>query len=136
MYCKNCGKEIADDSRFCQYCGTAQQQVQETVPVVGKAEDKSVAKATSAIANLSTKAKIGIGIYVIWFLVNFLCIFLDYIPISYASEDFYPFYDEFRYCHIESYDFTEFFVYVVIAPVTIFVLYKAKQYVKRYFGWE
>lgn len=21
MYCKNCGKEIADDSKFCQHCG-------------------------------------------------------------------------------------------------------------------
>ena len=21
MYCKHCGKEIADDSKFCQYCG-------------------------------------------------------------------------------------------------------------------
>lgn len=23
MFCKNCGKEIADDSKFCQYCGTS-----------------------------------------------------------------------------------------------------------------
>lgn len=23
MYCKKCGKEIADDSKFCQYCGTS-----------------------------------------------------------------------------------------------------------------
>lgn len=23
MYCKNCGKEIADDSKFCQYCGAS-----------------------------------------------------------------------------------------------------------------
>lgn len=22
MYCKNCGKKIANDSTFCQYCGT------------------------------------------------------------------------------------------------------------------
>lgn len=21
MYCKHCGKQIADDSAFCQYCG-------------------------------------------------------------------------------------------------------------------
>lgn len=24
MYCKHCGKEIADDSKFCRYCGTNQ----------------------------------------------------------------------------------------------------------------
>ena len=23
MYCKNCGKQIDDDSRFCQHCGTS-----------------------------------------------------------------------------------------------------------------
>lgn len=23
MYCKNCGKEIADDSKFCQHCGAS-----------------------------------------------------------------------------------------------------------------
>lgn len=29
MYCKNCGKEIADDSKFCQHCGTA---LEESTP--------------------------------------------------------------------------------------------------------
>ena len=24
MYCKHCGREIADDSRFCQHCGKPQ----------------------------------------------------------------------------------------------------------------
>lgn len=24
MYCKNCGKQIDDDSKFCNYCGTEQ----------------------------------------------------------------------------------------------------------------
>ena len=23
MFCSNCGKEIAEDSKFCQYCGKA-----------------------------------------------------------------------------------------------------------------
>ena len=26
MFCKNCGKEIDDESKFCQYCGTAQKE--------------------------------------------------------------------------------------------------------------
>ncbi|MBQ7344372.1 MAG: zinc ribbon domain-containing protein [Clostridia bacterium] len=25
MFCKNCGKEIADDSKFCNFCGSEQQ---------------------------------------------------------------------------------------------------------------
>lgn len=26
MFCKNCGKEIPNDSKFCQFCGTQQDQ--------------------------------------------------------------------------------------------------------------
>jgi len=26
VYCKNCGKVIADDAKFCQYCGASQEQ--------------------------------------------------------------------------------------------------------------
>ncbi len=29
MYCRNCGREIADGSRFCSYCGNAVEAVQE-----------------------------------------------------------------------------------------------------------
>ena len=25
MYCKHCGKEIVDDSKFCQHCGGKQE---------------------------------------------------------------------------------------------------------------
>ncbi len=27
MYCKYCGKEIADDSKFCNYCGGIQEEM-------------------------------------------------------------------------------------------------------------
>ena len=29
MYCKKCGKQISDDSKYCKYCGIL---VDETVP--------------------------------------------------------------------------------------------------------
>lgn len=29
MYCKECGKEIADDSKFCSFCGKAQMAEKE-----------------------------------------------------------------------------------------------------------
>jgi uncharacterized membrane protein YvbJ len=32
MFCKNCGIEIADDSRYCKYCGAAQLQAGESYP--------------------------------------------------------------------------------------------------------
>lgn len=35
MFCKNCGKELPDDARYCHYCGTEQfntETMQESVP--------------------------------------------------------------------------------------------------------
>lgn len=35
MFCKNCGKELPDDARYCHYCGTEQlntETVQEVAP--------------------------------------------------------------------------------------------------------
>lgn len=37
MYCKNCGKQIADDAKFCNECGAS---VTETSPVVAKKKKK------------------------------------------------------------------------------------------------
>ena len=31
MYCKHCGKEIADDSKFCNYCGANQNAVSNII---------------------------------------------------------------------------------------------------------
>lgn len=43
MYCKHCGKEIADDSKFCRYCGKAQHSTNEDQPekTVGSIESQS-----------------------------------------------------------------------------------------------
>ena len=29
MFCKNCGKQISDDSRFCRYCGTLVEELED-----------------------------------------------------------------------------------------------------------
>lgn len=51
MYCKYCGKEIADDSRFCNYCGSEQElneikeALQRTIDSVSNyGWDESIAK--------------------------------------------------------------------------------------------
>ena len=41
MYCKNCGNEIADGSRFCNYCGS---------PVIAEAPEENDAPAAAAAA--------------------------------------------------------------------------------------
>lgn len=46
MYCKHCGKEIDDDSKFCRYCGGEQE-----TPIINSkknvAEEKSHTKKKS-----------------------------------------------------------------------------------------
>lgn len=32
MFCRNCGKEISEGTRFCNYCGTPQEVLQEPAP--------------------------------------------------------------------------------------------------------
>ena len=66
MYCKYCGKEIADDSAFCRYCGG---QLQESV------HEKSKQSVLNRFQSLSKGWQITIMVYVIWFLLT-LCLWL------------------------------------------------------------
>jgi len=43
MYCKNCGKQIPDDAKFCQNCGANQTEKTET-PVSFKRYESPVEK--------------------------------------------------------------------------------------------
>lgn len=40
MYCKNCGKQIADDSKFCKYCGTLVDDSMTTMIILMKLRQK------------------------------------------------------------------------------------------------
>ena len=58
MFCKHCGKEIADDSKFCAFCGTnieekASEPVTPTVNVGLKVDPKNEAR-DSAARNILT----------------------------------------------------------------------------------
>lgn len=122
MYCKNCGKEIADDSKFCQYCGTA--QITEPAKEQPKpAPEKKVVEIPTIKTNLSNKAKVWIGVYAGWVLINFLCIFLNGQTLG-DNEHFYPFERD----DLEYYDFTEFLVYAIILPLAGYGIYKLCKY--------
>ena len=66
MYCKHCGKEIADDSVFCQYCGGNLQEQQKKKP------NGSI---LNRFQSLSKGWQITIMAYVVWFLLC-LCLWL------------------------------------------------------------
>ena len=51
MYCKHCGKEIADDSKFCRYCGT---DLTEHDSIVSESTDNDVDASTDNVSNFSS----------------------------------------------------------------------------------
>lgn len=64
MYCKHCGKEIADDSMFCRYCGGQ---------LLEKAKTRE--KPLQGFKSLSKKWQIAIMLYAVWFLLS-ICLWL------------------------------------------------------------
>ena len=63
MYCNKCGKEIADDSKFCQYCGMEQSgnTKKKVVIEIPEIEIKSNIK-------LKQETKILLILYFLWLL--------------------------------------------------------------------
>ena len=95
MYCKKCGKEIADDSRYCQHCGCFQE-------------------GNAGFTNLSVKGKKWLWFYGIWFVANLIMLFwgrkwecdhdwtIPFVKVQY------------------DYDITEFLLYAVLIPFVIY----------------
>jgi predicted nucleic acid-binding Zn ribbon protein len=98
MYCKHCGKVIADDSKFCQYCGALQEVEHHNI--------------LTKFNNLSYKAKLLLVVYGMWVLLNLYLLIAggDY------HGDFFP----FSSTRVDYYDLSEFIVYVFGLPLLIY----------------
>ncbi len=76
MYCKHCGKQIADDSTFCQYCGgkqTAQMCIDTTAKVEVRGNINAQIAPSFPHASKFFKKNYAIIIsYVLWFLINLI----------------------------------------------------------------
>ena len=117
MYCKHCGKQIADDSKFCQHCGGSQDDTTEVKP--GSPNQKKVVEIPIIKANFSDTTKwwiIGSGI---WLVINLYWLFAGG-KSSIASNYFQPFSEKISYYRY--YDITEFIVYVIGLPLFIWGL--------------
>ena len=128
MYCKHCGKEIADDSKYCQYCGGSQGQ-----------ESKSSSNGLFASFAIHKKGWI---LYLIWVSVNYIVYLIGnkghegwydyYIP----RDTIFPFpkkYSNYDWFDIDSYDFSEFIIYSFIIPLIIYFCVKYKKDIKKLF---
>lgn len=130
MYCKHCGKEIADDSKFCQYCGGKQGEITSNDETNTSSSANFVKEKKSSKSFFSDKIGwlIGYGVYV---CINILLLIGgDSSPI--ANKYFWPFGDSHLMYHepfnLTNYDITEFIVYVAIIPLIVigWLRYKGK----------
>lgn len=131
MYCKHCGKVIADDSKFCQHCGE----------LINTSLDNVVNdNHTKTISNggfLTSFNKKYMFLYVIWLVLNilFLCLgeseikkgvgghgrYVEYWQTYSPKDYFFPFTDnKFSYnFDVDYYDFTEFIFYAILIPLLV-----------------
>lgn len=62
MYCKKCGKQISDDSLFCEYCGAALQEADDGAVATGPSEQETPpAQALSSEDGFLTAPPVGGG---------------------------------------------------------------------------
>lgn len=58
MFCKNCGKQIDDDTKFCEYCGASIEFKAETVSNENSEQKVSAMRDSVSNGNISVKKKI------------------------------------------------------------------------------
>lgn len=128
MYCSECGVQIADNSKFCQHCGT--KQVEVVTSIEEKVADVITDNVTEHQVTESPKSsekyhfiKKHMGWYLAWVVLHFgiLLIFSDGIfTKGYMTDDFYPFVS--RYEGIGEYDIREFLVYSLFPLAILFIM--------------
>ena len=81
MICKNCGKEIVDDSRFCNYCGVAQPEHKGNTTDCSKGHTDCQRKKTL----LTRKQAIFWGLYLLYTVGWLLTYFNEGFPTTYEK---------------------------------------------------
>lgn len=135
MYCKYCGIRIADDSNFCQHCGKKLDVVidsvtKDEITSVSDNHNGKVIEIPTIKTNYSEKTKWIIMSYGVWLVFNLFCLFAGSKDWD-ATENFYPFTDEFI-AGISYYDISEFIVYVVGLPFVIWgIMLLKKRFIEK-----
>lgn len=122
MYCCHCGKEISDDSKYCQYCGKENLAYlnSNTIPNVSKLTSNHITKLENIFSNKSDVWKRKFLQRSIWITINLICLSCG----KKYEEGFFPF-----GATIEAYDFTEFIFYVLLVPL---IIAQTKLVIKKY----
>ena len=124
MYCKHCGNEIADDSKFCQHCG-------------GKQTEESV-RSSRWKDFIASHKKLSYS-YLIWLSINLIALVCG-MANPHRLDTFHPFrrgeidtggFFPFAKGGIGNYDFSEFVVYTVAIPLFLYAIIKLVKSFKR-----
>lgn len=146
MFCKHCGKEIAEDSIFCKYCGTNQNEEAKSEPLKVDVNARLDAKFVPSIntswykklTDLQKKLLCG---YSVWFLIHLILLVSGkghngFFPRFYKDYDWLHGYTKPRYSYeydkwsigvewdIANYGLPEFIVYIALVPLLAFIGYK------------
>lgn len=120
MYCKYCGEQIPNDSKFCKFCGK---------------------ELLSRHSNSNfPKKRFAVTLYFIWVIINVIFLLLgegtiyekseyNYSLVGHAfksNEFFFPFtstgYQTSQVFNVKYYDWTEFLVYCLLIPLIIYIV--------------
>lgn len=111
MKCVNCGSENPEGAKYCNSCGKE----------VDVRKDNVLLEDYMRLRNKIIEHKNWTIGYIVWLLIN--CSLLLFGG-SKVNDYFFPFDGD-----VVEYDFSEFFIYVVVLPVLVLVV---RYYIKRY----
>lgn len=81
MYCRKCGKEIADESKYCQFCGSSQETVEVTgIEIVKKSTEQTLSEMKEQIVHGQETGKLYLIIGWISMVVS-----LAFIPVVFGA---------------------------------------------------
>ena len=107
MYCKHCSREIDDNSSYCKYCGKPQGNINVS---------------RGWIIDFIYKHPIITFYYVLWVIINTVCL-LSGEKHPYDFDILYPKYNYSNSYDYEHYLITDYIVYVLLIPYTIYLGY-------------
>lgn len=109
MYCKNCGKQLADDSKFCPSCGTKQDNSKlllSAQPVDGKIIDISDSPISESTRNKSIITKNEIQFLIGWIAFHCFALLTSYGQVKgfnekgwYSAGIIWPFHTQWFWCN-------------------------------------
>ena len=81
MYCRKCGKEIADESKYCQFCGSSQEAMEETgVEMVKNSTEQTLSEIKEQIVNGQETRKLYLIIGWVSMVVS-----LVFVPVAFGA---------------------------------------------------